>query len=505
MNALQQEKNTLQGRTTANPFVPISRGWLALLVTYVLLYRVLTPGLRQVLFNSSAPLSGWRTLLDIVHQLLIFAPILFYRSRFGWLHPLILITIFGLGKSFMSDPGQLLAPLRLFQGPVQETLTHPELPEIGERAMAQAAVEHQLLSIAAMLCYYTGFFFEQKYRLLAPRLPRLKFTRPHRVAPVALGVAGLSVAVALIYMQQHGGIRGYLLYYFGNRTSRSAQSGSVFFVVRMGSVACLIWYSLKKKAVYNPLFWLAFATAVPVNFLIRGSRGSVFLVVVLFLLIWMVRKQKVPTGRAMATGLLVLLLLGVMGDFRRSAAWEGELRWDLFTDTGFVEALSESQEEAHTRRDYTGGVPVIARVPEEVDFLNGSTYVSAMFTFVPRVVWKDKPKGAGILNGQVILKRGAEGGAVPPSTVAEAYWNFWIPGVVVLFFLFGIFHKWLARAFRRYAWTPAVWFPYLIAAIWMEPASHEMNLAIKQTVTAFAILLAMGAITFRKRQPRHAS
>jgi len=504
MNALQQGKNTLQGRTTANPFVPISRGWLALLVTYVLLYRVLTPGLRQVLFNSSAPLSGWRTLLDIVHQLLIFAPILFYRSRFGWLHPLIFITIFGLGKSFMSDPGQLLAPLRLFQGPVQETLTHPALPEIGERAMAQATVEHQLLSIAAMLCYYTGFFFEQKYRLLAPRLPRLKFVRPRLIAPVALAAVGCSAVVALVYLQQHGGLNSYLLYYFNNRMSRSAESGSVFFVVQGGVNACLVWYALNEKALYNPLFWGAAAFAVPINFVIRGSRSSVFIALTLFLLIWMIRYQKAPKGRALAMGLVIFALIGVMGEFRRSA-WEGEMKWSVFTETSVTEAIEESRKEVDFRQDITGGVPVVVRVPEEVDFLYGSTYAGAILALVPRALWENKPKGAGLLNGQIILKRGETGGGVPTGSVAEAYWNFWIPGVITIFLIYGIFHKWLARVFRWYAGAPAIWVPYLLALLWMEPDSNQLNNAIQNITFVLILLVAMGAIRLRKRQPLHAS
>lgn len=175
----------MRKETKANPFVPITRGWLAVLVTYGLLYEILTPGLREILFDSGAPLSGWRTLASIVYQLLLFAPLFLYRRRFGWLHPLIFPLVFSMGMGLLKDPSHLLAPLALFQEPVAETLTHPELPWISAETMAAATLESQLYNILAVLCYYAGFFFEQRFRLVAPRLPRVKFAKPARIALVA--------------------------------------------------------------------------------------------------------------------------------------------------------------------------------------------------------------------------------------------------------------------------------------------------------------------------------
>ena len=175
----------MRKETKANPFVPITRGWLAVLVTYGLLYEILTPGLREILFDSGAPLSGWRTLASIVYQLLLFAPLFLYRRRFGWLHPLIFPLVFSMGMGLLKDPSHLLAPLALFQEPVAETLTHPELPWISAETMAAATLESQLYKILAVLCYYAGFFFEQRFRLVAPRLPRVKFAKPARIALVA--------------------------------------------------------------------------------------------------------------------------------------------------------------------------------------------------------------------------------------------------------------------------------------------------------------------------------
>jgi len=488
-----------QGEET-NPFLPIAFKWRVLIITYVLASSVVTPALQQIIYIDSTPLSEWRTLASISYQLLLIAPLLFYRRRFGWLHPILFPTLFSLAKSLLEGPEQLLAFTNLLHEPSQQSLTHPGLGGMEEPQVAWAMLQEQLLSVSALICYYAGFFFEQRYQLFSSRIPAVKFTRPNRVAPVALGVVSITVVATLVHIQQHGGLTAYMLQTFmgGGRLPTAEETrGTVVFAARMGGIACLLWYALKERAVHTILFWGSLGASLLANFFISGSRSSVFFTLAFLVLIWALHHGKVPKGRVLVLGVLVYLLLGTMGSLRRSAM-EGKVDWRIFAETGVAEAVEKTSKEVDERQEEQGGAPIMARVPEEIGFLYGSTYASAALALLPRAVWSGKPKGVGALNGQVIHGRGERGAAIPAGPVAEAYWNFWIPGVVVVFLTYGIFHKWLARAFRRYANVPAVWAPYIFTLVWMTPNSSQLNTAIKSITLCVVVLFFMGSIRLKK-------
>jgi hypothetical protein len=488
---------TVKENIGKNPFIGISMQWRALLIVYVVVYNILTPGLREVVANSSAPLSGLRLAGELVYQLLLFAPHFFYPPRFGWLHPLIFPTILGIGKGLLKNIAQVFEPLAIGSAP-QEMLTNPELTQFSSEQMAWASVEHTGLSILSLLCYYGGFFFAQRYTNFDFRPARLRFSRPRYVSVLCTAAVGLSAVMALVWVQQHGGLSSYMVSYFGSGRARTRgeMGGTIFFVVGLGVIASLVWYAIDDNAFKKPLFWVALAYAIPVNFFITGSRSSVFIAAVLFLMVWMLRHQKLPKGRVLLLGFSAVVLLSIMGEFRRSS-WDGRMRWDVFLETSVTEAIDQTQEEADQRQNVQGGVPVMASVPEEVSFLKGKSYAGAVFFFVPRFIWEDKPRASGGLNAELILGRVEGGGAVPIGPVAEAYWNFSVPGVVLIFFFYGIFHQGLVRTVRRYPYA-AVLALYVLVMVKIKPASHAITTGSRDIVAAIGLLFAVRAFAWRR-------
>ena len=63
---------------------------------------------------------------------------------------------------------------------------------------------------------------------------------------------------------------------------------------------------------------------------------------------------------------------------------------------------------------------------------------AAVFAFVPRWIWEEKPRGPGSLYAQNFLGEVREGTAVPVNPVAEEYWNFGIIGVILFSLLYGV-------------------------------------------------------------------
>jgi oligosaccharide repeat unit polymerase len=95
---------------------------------------------------------------------------------------------------------------------------------------------------------------------------------------------------------------------------------------------------------------------------------------------------------------------------------------------------------------------IIDRVPENVDYLYGWSYLSLVTFYVPRSVWPEKPSVA--LGPWV--KREVFGEPVPGNNgwpsgmIAEAYVNFGLLLIPVVMMLFGMFLRLIYNSFRPY-------------------------------------------------------
>ena len=474
-----------------SPFIPISMGYRILIIGYVLLYNIFMPGFQDMLYGSSVPLVQWRFLISVIYQFLVCLPILYYRPDYGWLHPLIFPTVYGLAKSLASRPDQLFAPF-LFTETSSRVIEHEALQGWSQASLAWAALKGQLIATTALATYYLGFFSGPQLRL-----PHLRFLEPRKVAPKALAVVTCSVVIFLVFMRFRGGLTAHMTSWGeGPRFETLEGFGIVIALIQCGLVASLIWFALDRTASRKPLFWAAVLFSIPVNFFTGGSRSAVVYAGCMFLMIWIIRNRKIPQGKIAVLGIAALVCLGLLGQLRRST-FQGEVDWAVLTGFNLQESVGASQEELEKRTTNEGYLPVIARVPDEVDFLYGTSYVGGLLFFVPRALWPDKPRGAGAMNGSINF--GSRGG-VPTGAVGEAYWNFYIPGVVVVYFLYGLFHRWLARAFAQFAWAPAFWVLYTITLFHFTPDSTSIADWCQKVVLTLAILSWMGALSFSTKK-----
>ena len=473
-----------------SPFIPITMGYRILIIGYVLLYNICMPGFMHILYGSSIPLVQWSFLTSVIYEFFVFLPILYYRHNYGWLHPLIFPTVYGLAKSLASRHDQLLAPF-LFTETSSRVIEHEALQGWSQASLAWAMLKGQLIAMTALATYYLAFFFGPQLRI-----PHLRFLKPRNVAPKALAVVACSVVIFLVFMQWRGGLTTHLTSWGqGSRFEALEGFGIVIALIQCGMVASLIWFAFDRTASRNPLFLAAVLFSVPVNFFTGGSRSAVVYAGCMFLMIWIMRNRKIPQGKIAILGIATIVLLGLLGQLRRST-FQGEVDWAVLTGFNLQESVGASQGEIEKRTTNEGYLPVIARVPDDVDFLYGRSYVGSLLFFVPRALWPDKPRGAGAMNGSINF--GSRGG-VPTGAVGEAYWNFFIPGVVVIYFLYGLFHQWLARAFAQFAYAPACWVLYTITLFHLTPDSSSIADWCQKVILAIAILYWMRALSFSKR------
>jgi hypothetical protein len=202
----------------------------------------------------------------------------------------------------------------------------------------------------------------------------------------------------------------------------------------------LLWYAYQPKALRSPIFLMGFVAAVVLQFVVTGSRASLFSPAALLLAVWMFHNRRVPATRALLLGLVAVLMLGVLGEVRNSGR-DGSIDFSALTEFGVTAAWEMSQEELGARRLGTA-LAVAAMVPEQEDYLLGTTYVAALAFWLPRSIWRDKPRGVGA-HAAALLFGGREtmddysGGGYPVNGAAEAYWNFGYLGVLAVFGLFG--------------------------------------------------------------------
>jgi hypothetical protein len=489
-----------------NPFVPIAWGWRVAVLVFVLIYRVLVPGAQQILHPGSAPLGAERMALEVLYEAVLFAPLVFYRREWGWLHPLLFPSLFALAKALLTAPGQLLAPVGLFYEPPDTPLFHVALQQWTQHDIALAMIKAKLILLLGLLCYYFGFFLGP--RLVVPRVERI----PARAAaPKVLIVVGLSMMLFAAFMQMRGGVGAHLASFGLGRFNAVGGLGHFSVLILMGTTAALIWFAVDPTTSRNPWFWATAGMVIPMSFLLSGSRSSVISTAVLFVIVWMIRTQKVPAARGLVMGIAAIFLVGALGALREST-YTGRVDWTILTEVDVAAMVAAGQEEMQNRGESGAFVPLVAKVPARVDFLYGQSYLAAIFFWIPRAIWEEKPRGVGPMTNAYIyndqeMRAGAliRGSGVPPGAIGEAYWNFYYPGVVLVYLLYGMFHWWLAAVLRRNADVPAVWVLYALTLL-MTPTSSIIVGWLQSIIPGVALMWWLGILRRRPRMVlRHAT
>ncbi len=474
-----------------NPFGSIQKGYIGAFKLYLLLYLIVSPILKCIISEPVVEFTYARLFLDIIYNLLLFLPIIFYRKEYGWLHPLIFPLLLKLSKDLISQPGFLLSIFDF--SPQYSEIFNEALINYRQWEIAMADVDGILLEILALVMYYLGFFYgpkikTKKYALVNTRNIQLKI----------LIIVFLSLALLFIYISSRGGLTEHFNSWSQGRYKSLAGDGFIFVVIRFGFIAALIWYVLDKNAFKKPFFWISLLFTIPSTFVTQGSRSAIAFSIILLIMGWLLRTRKTPSIRILIFGYPILLLIGLLGEFRRST-FSGSVNWNIIEQATISDAENYfSNEIDDKKKSASGFLPIVAKVPHEVDLLYGKTYLSVLTFYIPRALWKDKPRGAGAYTGRLIFNKTSAG--IPPGPVAEAFWNFHIPGVIVVFFLFGVMHNWLARLLLANPDNKAIHVIFILTLFYFTPTAIKMVSYLQQILPAIAILFWVNALTIKNKK-----
>lgn len=453
---------------------------VAIIVVYAVILLTIV---LNVEVNRKSPAFILLCLAQILNFAVILLPVIFYKPSFGWFHPLVFYTC-----------QYLLFQFRSYATYMQGISHHRALPEYSVEDIVLLVAFALTLHAVSTLAYYFGFWFGPNLRM-----PRVSFQQPRRLSLKALAAVLFSVVAFWFYVEREGGLSEHLLSWQMGRHEALAGDYYWILLIKVSAMACLLWFSLNRRAVYQPLFWACSLVSVVINFLATGSRSTVIVFFIVAMLVWMLRERKFAPTRILAIGLLGVVLISFLGGFR-SRIWKGELSLTSENDEKsvveyFEQGAVESAERAWTA---SGLLPILARVPDDVDLLYGSSYFALLTLPIPRSVWPDKPGQIGGLVGDVFFQSPA---GTPPGPIGEAYWNFHVPGVILIFFIFGTFQKWLSHAFIKYRHEPAAVLVYLTVLFTIDPSTPAVVVCLMLVVPLLVLLRLVGALSFTGKNP----
>lgn len=392
------------------------------------------------------------------YLILLGLPFIIRRQEVAWFHPLIFFVLWWLVVR------GILPSLSVYTIGLEH---HVALAGRTPAELNNVVLRTTLLDVLALIATYVGFYG-------AGRLPTfgLRFPPPQHVFLKVLVVTVVSVGAFLMLVRLAGGL-GALLLQRGLPETMRVQAlvggGHWHFLVGLLVPACLTWLAVKPEVWGRLRFWALFLLSLALGFGATGSRSGVVFPAIIALGIWMLHNRRVPIARALILGGMGLFLVGVLGEFRMESRGARSLE-EVQVDAGLAEGVRGGLETLSSYAStISGPYAIVGKVPEEVDLLYGRSYLSIPAAPVPRALWSEKPQAGGKLTATHIFNNPLS--AVPPRSVGEAYWNFHVPGVAVIFVLWGVFLKWLTRFHRQNATEPALTVLVLLTLFYLQPNS----------------------------------
>jgi hypothetical protein len=311
------------------------------------------------------------------------------------------------------------------------------------------------LALVGWLALLAGYALMATIKLPSPRRGRVWPARP--LVPWLFRLAALGVLVQLAQDTVH---------------LPAVLGGSLFFLTVLSRFGLALLLVLRARGFLNrnERIWLwVLIAALTVLWATGGSIGKIFLLLILFVLAHSLGGGRVPAS-AVVLGVIGILAVatikGILPDYRRQT-WFGQVRLNVVERAGLMFELVRQRVEdrgvvgavaagltASANRSATLDLfaDVARRTPNDIPYMGGSTYLSLVGAFVPRVLWPGKPaKNLGQVFGHryQYLNDSDTSTSINLPFLIEFYMNFGESGVIVGMFLVGIIYTLLEHLLNR--------------------------------------------------------
>jgi hypothetical protein len=433
------------------------------LVSYVLLTGQLPLALEAALFG----LSGGGELaftaafvsamaLDMARLAPIFV---LSRHPLGILHPLIVtILVWPIVGNLPNLVQQFGSFVGLFLAQPVSAPAYGALGWMPPQDIWKSIAFYNCLQLIGLLSVYCGFAFARGNVTADPATNEV--TNNANLRALAVTLVGVTLMALILFIRLRGGLDHHLTELAYGRFRSLSGLGPAIAFFDLGAVALIVWVAARPNDAKTPLFLSCVILVALTQFLSNGSRSATFVVFMAVALSWSFRTRRVPWRLALLMTPMIFFLLGMLA-IARSSGLSDDSAAQALASTDTAQVLTTIQEELKLREFISAPVPIVVDGMRVTDGpLLGRSYLGAVFAFVPRALWAEKPRGPGSLFAQYFFGESREGTSIPTGPVAEAYWNFYIPGVALLFLFFGFL---LRKVYNLYLANPAS--PFVIALL----------------------------------------
>jgi hypothetical protein len=468
-----------------NPWVPLPDGVRLACTAAVALYRGVCTyfTLANPEANSATPLLALST---AVYLALLVAPVtLANRRDHGWFHPLVFVSLKVL---VLNIPRR--TPLFI------HGLSEHAVLQLGEDELTRLVAYENLLLALALAATYAGYAAMGRVPL-----PRLAVREPTRLPLTVLAAFAAAGASLLGIIALSGSFTQHFLNLSLNVTAKVFEGDasaytllSVF--VALPATALTLVLACRPEQLQRPWFWAALTAALGAIFLATGKRSHAFNPLLIGGSVWMLTVGRVPIRRLLVAGAAMFVAFSMLS-IVRSASTNAVSLEDVWAraDFSLFEAAAAQGEEFNVRAgSYNSLYPILHYVPDQSPLLWGETYLTILLRPIPRAVMPNKPRGTDFRAGVEFF--GASWG-IPPGPIGEAFWNFHVPGVVLVFFLTGIFYRWLADFYLAYRGVGIVTLLYITLVNGFSPTENVITLLMHAVLIWLILAFASGALRLR--------
>ena len=445
-------------------------------------------------------------LTALVRDLLLLAAVVALTNHpLGMLHPLLLAVVLWPLVTEIPDVIQQYANWGgVMAGQAVSVPYFVGLPTQSASTMWTAVAKYNGLEIISLICTYAGFSLYRGGRNLGRIPPPQRSSSAVRTVFIALIAA--SMTAFLLFVYSRGGFSEHLTSLGRGRFRELSELGAILVITDLGAIAIYLWVAARPGDAKSPLFLACLVLVTAAQFVSNGSRGQSLFVPATTGLIWALRRQKLPWRLGLILVPVMFTSLGLLGAVR-SSSWTGSTASETFATTGWSESMALAQEEMSVRRAASANVPIVERGFAVNDGpLLGELYIAAVTASIPRSIWPGKPRGPDSLYVQRFLGESKQGSAVPVNPEAEMYWNFGLPGVILLSIIYGAVLRAVYHVFWRRFPNPFAIVFYALILTRFHVATKGLVVLQQQLVL---LLICYLAVTFfipeNRRVPRLAA
>lgn len=299
-------------------------------------------------------------------------------------------------------------------------------------------------AIIALLALYLGYWSRIGITV-ANKLPRVSIFPKSRINLRVITLFALFVGIVAnyLFLMEIGGIE--VMHDSAPVIEEGIRSGGRLYYSLFLDFAIIGFLFLyistieKSRGITEKILLLLFAGLIGFNFLILPFKGNIIGFLIFLLVIHHYLKGRLSLKKLTVAFFSLLLILPLLNNYRRFGIGSLGQAWDdylgVFNNLGVFSDL--------TLRRSAGAdmfFLILDKTPDINPFKYGETLTKIFTSFIPRFLWSEKPWSFGKDFSTEYLDIPMLA-SVSPSTIGELYVNFHIIGIILGFFIIGIFLK----------------------------------------------------------------